>query len=85
MQLKTSKGNEYTVDWIDTVSVGGVFMQMVDARPLPEIAAEFDGLSWLERYDENQGDKRFEGYSVLSMIRRDAPDVVVLSMKEANK
>lgn len=83
MQLKTSKNNTYTVDWIDTVSTGGVYMQMPDARPLPEIAAEFDGLSWLERYDENQGDKRFEGYSVLSMIRREQPDVVVLWMKEA--
>lgn len=83
MQLKTSRGNEYTVDWIDTVATGGVYMQMPDARPLPEIAAEFDGLSWLERYDENQGDKRFEGYSVLSMIRREQPDVVVLWMKEA--
>ncbi len=83
MQLKTSKNREYSVDWIDTVTAGGVYMQMVDSRSLAEIAEEFDGLEWLERYDENQGDKRFDGYNTLTMIRREAPDVVVLWMKEA--
>lgn len=82
MQLKTSRNNIYTVDWIDTVSTGGVFMQMMDARPLAEIAAEFDGLTWLERYDENQGDKRFDGYGELVMIKRPEAGVVVLKLEK---
>lgn len=80
MLLKTSKGNEYTVDWIDTVSTGGVFLQMVDARPLSVIAPEFDGLEWLERRDENQGDKRFEGYNTLVLIQRAAPEVALIKL-----
>lgn len=80
MLLKTSAGNEYAVDWIDTVSTGGVYMQMVDARPLSVIAPEFEGLEWLERFDENQGDKRFDGYPVLGMVKRAAPEVVLIQL-----
>lgn len=85
MLLKTSNGNTYTVDWIDTISTGALYMQMPSTDPLSKIAAEFEGLEWLMRESENQGNKRFEGYNVLSMIRRDAPDVVVLSMKEGKR
>ena len=72
MKLTTSKGNEYQVDWIDgpTFSTGEVLLQMKDDRRLPEIAAEFDGLDWLKRESENQGNKAWEGYSVLKMITR---------------
>lgn len=80
MQLKTSAGNEYTVDWIDAASAGGVFLKMLDARPLAVIAEEFDGLSWLERFDENQGNKRFEGYNTLVLIQRAAPEVALIKL-----
>jgi len=84
MQLKTSLGYTYTVDWIDTVSTSGnVFMQMADARALPEIAAEFDGLEWLKREDADQGNKTFEGYSVLIGIQRVEPDIVIMTLKKA--
>ena len=32
MLLKTSNGNTYTVDWIDTISTGDLYMQMMDER-----------------------------------------------------
>lgn len=72
MKLTTSKGNEYQVDWIDgpTFTTGEVLLQMMDDRRLPEIAAEFDGLEWLKRESENQGNKSWEGYSVLQMITK---------------
>ena len=79
MLLKTSKGHAYEVDWIDTVSTGALFMQMPDERALSVIAAEFEGLEWLKREDANQGDKRFEGYCVLTMAKRPVPGIVILT------
>lgn len=72
MKLTTSKGNEYTVDWIDgpTITSGAVMLQMQDVRSLAEIAGEFDGLEWLKRESENQGNKEFCGYNVLQHISR---------------
>ena len=72
MKLTTSKGNDYQVDWIDgpTFTTGEVLLQMKDDRRLPEIAAEFDGLEWLKRESENQGNKSWEGYAVLQMITK---------------
>ena len=43
-------------------------------------AAEFEGLEWLMRESENQGDKRFDGYTRLDMIQRAAPGVVLLKL-----
>lgn len=81
MQLKTSNGYTYDVDWIDTTIAGILYMQMHDQRPLSVIAEEFEGLEWLKREDENQGDKLFEGYCVLTMVKRVAPDVVILTFE----
>lgn len=85
MLLKTSNGKTYTVDWVDTIATtGNIFLQLPDPRPLPAIAAEFDGLSWLRREDENQGNKDFPGYNVLLGIQRVAPGICIISIgKEA--
>lgn len=84
MLLKTSKGYTYEVDWIDTVSTGALYMQMMDERALSVIASEFEGLEWLMRESENQGDKRFDGYTRLYMIQRAAPGVVLLKLMEGD-
>lgn len=85
MQLKTSKSYTYAIDWIDTVPTGQLFMQMQTTQRLPEVAVEFDGLEWLERIDANQGDKLFEGYSVLTMIKRVATDVVIMTFEKGDE
>ena len=74
MTLTTSKGNTYTVDWIDvaTLTSGNLLAQLRDERPLFEIAEEFDGLEWLERKSDTQGEKRFEGFNRLISISRNA-------------
>ncbi len=82
MLLKTSKGNTYTVDWIDTVSTGGLYLQMPDDRALSVIAAEFEGLDWLKREDANQGDKLFDGYSRLTMVKQAEPGIVLLTFQK---
>lgn len=81
MKLQTSNGNTHDIDWIDTVITGELFMQMQTTQRLPEVAAEFENLEWMKRIDANQGDKLFEGYCVLTMVKRVAPDVVILTFE----
>lgn len=85
MKLKTSKGNEYDVAFVDGPSIvsGRVILEMADPRRLPKIAAEFDGLTHLERTDANQGNKRWEGYTELAAItRQPSGSVLILLAKE---
>lgn len=78
MTLATSRGNTYVVDWIDgpTLISGQIMMRMIDARPLAEIVAELDGLAWMQRKDEVQGDKRWEA-TKMAGISRDGDRVTV--------
>ena len=82
MLLKTSKGIEYVAEWIDKASTGDVYMQINDSRPLHIVAEELDGLEWVERYDENQGDKRFEGFNTVTMVTRDSVDSVMVRISK---
>ena len=81
MLLRTSKGHAYEVDWVDTISTGNLYLQMMDERALSVIAAEFEGLEWLKREDGNQGDKMFEGYSRLTMVKQAEPGIVLLTFQ----
>lgn len=81
MQLITSNGKAYAVDWADTaMRTGELLFEMPDERRLPDIAREFDCLEWLERRDENQGDKRFDGFSRLVAVQRTGGDRVMLTL-----
>lgn len=84
MKLTTSKGKDYQVEWIDgpTMTTGNVMLRMVDKRRLPEIAAEFDGLEWLKRESENQGNKEWKGYTSLQRISTDGNTVTIALGKE---
>ena len=84
MLLKTSKGYTYEVDWIDTVSTGRLHLQMPSNDSMSQIAAEFECLEWLKRESENQGDKLFEGYSNLTMVKQVEPGIVLLTFQKAN-
>lgn len=79
MKVVTSMGYEYVVEWIDTpiTDKNRLLLHMKGERPLSEIVAEFDGLEWLERYDEAEGNKRFEGFTRLSMARIDNGNVTI--------
>lgn len=84
MKLTTSKNKTYNVEWIDVaaMSSGNVLLQMKDERRLPEIAAEFDGLEWMKRESDTQGDKTFEGFTKLIRISRMAGLVQLTLDKE---
>lgn len=82
MRMKTSNGSEYDVAFVDGPSIvsGRVILEMDDPRRLPEIAAEFDGIARLERTDENQGDKTWEGYTELASITRQPGGTVLIQL-----
>jgi len=72
MKLTTSTGKTYDVYWIDgpTVTSGAVVLQMDDSRKLSEIATEFEGVESLKRESETQGNKEWNGYTMLQRISR---------------
>lgn len=80
MTLETSNGKTYEALYVDgpTVMSGTVMARIYDKRPLPEIAAELDGLASFARKSEAQGDKEWKGYSVLYSIRRMLPSEVLV-------
>lgn len=72
MRIVTSKGDEYCVNWIDVPvqDENRLLMQMATDKTLVELVVAFDGLEWIERFDENQGDKRYEGFTRLVVMAR---------------
>lgn len=70
--ITTSKGKTYTVisAWAPSVIDGSCGIQLLDARRLPEIAAEFDGLTHIHFSDSQTGEYDFDGYTQLVSIRR---------------
>lgn len=79
MTITTSKNKTYQVKWIDSPiqDAGMLALMMEDARPLLEIAAEFNGLTEIKRKDAHQGDKTFTGFDRLIGIKRVGNDVMI--------
>ena len=76
MKLKTSSGKEFDI----RVIVSGlrnkntVLIELEDDRPLPQVAADFDGMGSFVKYDEAIEGVRetYEGFSKLVRIQRNA-------------
>ena len=83
MQIKTSRKMEYSARWISPPiqDPNKLLLMLEDVRPLADILTEFDQLEWLERVSENQGDARYEGYSQLVGISREARGVLITLAK----
>lgn len=83
MLLTTSKGLTYDALWagVAAASTGNLFAEIRDERRLPEIAAEFDGLEWLET-DDGETHERHEGFGRLVGINRTSGGVQVTLSKE---
>ena len=82
MKLKTSRGNESTIDFADgpTRTSSALMIQMEDSRSLAVIAAEFDGLELIQRESETQGNKEWAGYTELLRVARVQGDRVVIAL-----
>lgn len=84
MLIKTSRNKEYPAKWISPPiqDPTKLLMMIEDERPLVQILTEFDGLEWLERVSNNQGDIRFSGYTLLEGIMRTERGVQITLAKE---
>lgn len=79
MTITTSAGKTYTADYCYAGS-GRCVLQLPDCqRRLSRVAAEFEGLEWLE----TDGGKRFEGYNALEALQRLRGGVHIVLVKEA--
>lgn len=84
-QITTSRNKTYAVDYCGIGYLGMLKTQIQDARPLGEIAPEFDGLESVEYTPDTQGEETFTflGYSRLMRADRiDDQSVVIILAKE---
>lgn len=85
MTLQTSRNKTYDVIYVDgpTRLSGTLMLRMADPRPILEVGAEFDGLEWLKRESDTQGNKEWTGYTELVSIRRVSDTDVLVELAKA--
>lgn len=83
MELMGSNWKTYNVEWAAANRNGVLFIQIKDDRKLSEIAAEFERLEWLERADNEQGDKSYVGYNRVISIAYSGDSVLMQIAKGA--
>lgn len=83
MQIETSKNKTYAVNWC-WAPVGendDLMLELKsDTRPLYQIAEEFEGLSYISRTSETEGDAWYEGYSSVRSISRRPKGAVQMTL-----
>ena len=88
MTVKTDRGKTFDVNyaWGPVRSTGELMIELtVDARPLSQIAADFEGVQAFEREDENEGNMTFVGYTELVSVVRDRnTGAVLLALRRGN-
>lgn len=87
MKIRTSKGNEYNINWIwgPLRGTNQVMIDMEDSRSASEIAKELEGCETIEKTDENRGGVKevYEGYTeVVSVIRERASGTVRVTLEK---
>lgn len=80
MKIKTDKGNVFEAEWITSASrmAGHVVTQILDDRPLSEIAAEIEGVKVLTVIRQ-RGEKTIYDIAGLAGLTREG-DTVALRM-----
>ena len=90
MRIETSRGKTFDAEFIclPLRDRSKAIIELNDARSFAEIAADFDGLDWLKKIDDDRNGsvyEVFEGFNRLIGIQRDLTDdgVRVTLMKGA--
>lgn len=71
MTVTLDNGKSYDVNWCwgPVSSTGRLMIELAkEARPIAQIAEDFDGVQRIDRRDEDQGDMAFEGYTHLVSV-----------------
>lgn len=88
MQIRTDQQKTFDVNyaWGPVRSTGELMIELTaDARPISEIAADFEGVQVFDRPDEHQGNMTFVGYTELVSVVRDRnTGAVLLVLRRGN-
>ena len=88
MTVKTDRGKTFDVNyaWGPVRSTGELMIELTaDARPLSQIAADFEGVQAFERVAETEGNMTFQGYTELVSVVRDRnTGAVLLALRRGN-
>ena len=79
MKIETSRGKTFDAEFIclPLRDKSKAIIELNDTRSLAEIAADFDGLDWLKKIDDDGNGsvyEVFEGFNRLIGIQRDLSD-----------
>jgi len=83
MKITTNRGKTFDVSFVCFPLMDGrkMLIDMVDDRPLPDIASDFDGLESIVKTDvinEKDVQEQYDGYGRLVAIKRNAASGTVL-------
>lgn len=82
MKIRTSKGVEHDAHWAWAGEDGVLTLEYADARPMSQIAAEWEGCERILRESEEEGDKEYDGYTdIRSIVRQQSGAVTVALCK----
>lgn len=72
MKLETNTGRTLDAEWIWPDADGTrLMLETKDARPMAEMAKDFDGLLWMTTENAPGVTQRFDGFSRLTSISRE--------------
>ena len=86
MRITTNRGKTFDVNYaFAPTSKGTCMMEILDNRPIAEVAADFDGLETISRESENEGNAVYTGYDTLvSVFRNTAKGTVQLTLERSD-
>lgn len=83
MTLTTSRGQTYDVTWAyaPVGEYGDLMLEYPDARPMAQIAEDWEGCERITRRSAEEGDAVYEGYTRIRSIVRRGSTVQLTLMK----
>lgn len=90
MQLTTSKGKTFSVDWMwgPTIVGQNVMLQLEDSRSISAIAKDFEGVETFKTFNEETGlEAVYENYTSVESISRstrnnDGAEVIQIALRK---
>lgn len=85
MIITTDKGKTYNVAWAYAPAGedGDLMLEYSDARPMAQIAADWEGCERINRQSDEEGDAQYKGYTRIRSIVRRRGDAVQVTMMRA--
>lgn len=86
--ITTSKKQQHEVNWCGISAIGGgLFFDLVDERPAPEIVSEFDNTENTKSliYNDGRNDVIYVGYTRLAYFARQSGNVIRIELQKVQE